>query len=273
MHWAFARHEEVGAIPGYSSIGGRHSYPEGQLPALARTREYRALHAEFRHDLDELGWTRDFRDVYDLVNEPGAMPKESAPIFTTAIARSWERCRSFPSPAVDDLDAQARVWAGNRLLEGAVRSLIGTRASLDGAVFTEIADWPLGDGGPAQAVGFFFYYAPVRTLRTVEAWLWTASESEDYWVHFRAVLLRPLARLDADRALRTARELFDDSPLELAGMLGKFGGAAELDLLLLRLPQYRVRGRADERRRIESAIRKIQKRHMATLPPHGDSGG
>jgi hypothetical protein len=218
----------------------------------------------FRESLDGLGWTCDFRDVYDFVNEPGPMPKETAPIFAAAIADLWERCRSIPSPAVDDLDAQSRVWACNRLLEGAVRSLIGTRALLDGRVFADVADWPLSDGGPAQAVMFFFCQAPIRTLRSVNVWLWNAAETEDYWVHFRAAILTPLGRLDADRALGTARALFDQSPWELAGMLGKFGDTAELDFLLLRLTQYRVRGRADERRRIESAIRKIQKRYIAT---------
>ena len=95
---------------------------------------------------------------------------------------------------------------------------------------------------------------------TIEPWLYDAVTRDRFPVHERALLMRPLARLDSAAAVAVARMLLDESPWASAELLGMHGGDADLELLDSRLPRYRQHGFAEDRRKLEAAIRKIRHR-------------
>ena len=69
------------------------------------------------------------------------------------------------------------------------------------------------------------------------------------------------ASCQTPHALRlTPTPLLDDAPWSSSELLGMHGGYADLELLDSRLPHYRQRGFAEDRRKLEAAIRKIGRR-------------
>lgn len=170
-------------------------------------------------------------------------------------------CRIRDMSITDQLsnEEHAARWALNREIEAILLLLEDCRTSLDGQVFAQVFDWPGGDS-TASRVAFYLFHAPMKTMRSLEPWLRAAVERDDLDVHSRALLLRPLGRLDDCAAVRLARELFDCSPWITSDVLGMFGGPPERDFLLGRLPQFQKRGLAEERRRINSAIRKLERK-------------
>lgn len=168
------------------------------------------------------------------------------------------RARSIDMHEGTSLDDHHVRWALNRKIDGIVRCLTKTRAPLDGAVFTHIVEWDGWQG--AGPVEWYLTYAPMRTLRSIEPWLYDAVTRDGLPVHERALLMRPLARLDSAAAVAVARMLLDESPWASAELLGMHGGYADLEFLDSRLSHYRQRGFAEDRRKLEAAIRKIGRR-------------
>lgn len=197
----------------------------------------------------------------ELVRDAG-----QARALHAALCDLVQRARSFDIHERTPLDDHYVRWALNREIDGIVRCLTKTRAPLDGTVFTELLEWPGWDNseGPVQC---YLTYAPLRTLRSIEPWLYEAVTTDGFPVHERALLMRPLARLDKDAALRVARELLDESPWASAELLGMHGTYEDLALLDSRLPRYRRRGLAEDRRKLEAAIRKVARRLTRSAGP------
>lgn len=193
-----------------------------------------------------------------LVHQPG-----QAEALHATLCDLVQRARSLRIHERSTLDDHYVRSELNREMGGIVRCLTKTRAPLDGTVFTELLEWSgwADSEGPVQ---WYFTYAPMRTLRSIEPWLYEAVTTDGLPVHERALLMRPLARLDKDAALRVARELLDESPWASAELLGMHGDYADLELLDSRLPRYRQRGFAEDRRKLEAAIRKIARRLTAS---------
>lgn len=169
------------------------------------------------------------------------------------------RARSIDMHEGTSLDDHHVRWTLNREIEGIVRCLTKTRVPLDATVFTEILEWSGWDSGEGP-VQWYLTYAPMRTLRPIEPWLSEAVTGDGFPVHERALLMRPLARIDRAGAVAVARALLDESPWASAELLGMHGGDADLELLDSRLRRYRQRGFVEDRRKLEAAIRKIGRR-------------
>lgn len=204
------------------------------------------------------------RSISDAVNAPGVLIPGQAILLVRGLDAFWteiETARlSITQLECGDREMQFQRSAISAVTEGIIRTLIGTRAGLDAHVIADIADWEGVDYALLGAVCVFFERSTKKTLRSVEPWLRQVAEDESRGAYLRAGLLMPIARLDPDLALRVGRELFDAAPWGIAGLFGRFGGQEEADLLVERLPSYRVRGQADTRKRMQSAIRKIEKR-------------
>ncbi len=168
------------------------------------------------------------------------------------------RCADLPIHAQSSLDDHFRRWSLNRGCEAIVRLLIRNSAPLDGRVFARLFEWSGSDGG--DSIEQYLTDAPVKTLRSLDDWLHDITARPRATVHERAFLLRPLARIDPATALRLARELFDESQWAASDVLGMFGGREELDFLRFKRLGLRKRGMAEMRRRVEVAIRKLEKR-------------
>lgn len=149
-------------------------------------------------------------------------------------------------------------WALESEAEGIVRALTRNPSPLDGEVFARLFEWP--GHVDVGVVEFYFWYAPMATLRSVDSWLHEIASSEGVAVHERTFLLRALGRLDPSAAVVTARELVMQSPWATSEVLGMYGGASELVLMRSVLPEVAKREEARTRRHFEAGMRKLERR-------------
>lgn len=161
------------------------------------------------------------------------------------------------SPGYTEWEHIQRI-AFNRQAEGIVRALTKHRTPFDGSVFARLYEWP--GWIPGGAVAFFFWYAPMKTLRSIEGWFHEVTSSEGVELHERAFLLRPLGRLDPSAAVSVARDLALESPYATSEVLGMFGGPNELPFMRSLLPEVASREEARTRRHFEAGIRKLERR-------------
>lgn len=146
----------------------------------------------------------------------------------------------------------------DREAEGIIRALTKNRTPLDGTIFARWFEWPGYFAG--GAVEYYLWYAPMKTLRTIDKWLHDVTSSEGVDVHERAFLLRALGRLDPSAAVFTARDLAAQSPWATSEVLGMFGGSRELEFMRSLLPLVASNEEARTRRHFEAGVRKLERR-------------
>jgi hypothetical protein len=149
-------------------------------------------------------------------------------------------------------------WVLEMEAAGITRVLTKSPAPLDGRVFTQWFEWP--GHIPGGSVQFYFWYAPIATLRGVDSWLHEVTSSAGVDLHERAFFLRALGRLDPVAAVATARELLIQSPWATSEVLGMYGGAEELDMMRSALLEVAKREEARTRRHFEAGMRKLERR-------------
>lgn len=186
------------------------------------------------------------------------LPTSTAKALHRTLSDVVARGRSLRLDKDPSIGVHAERWALAQQAEGAVRGLTRNPTAFDGRVFADLFEW--SGYVPSGAVEFYLWYAPLQTLRSVEAWLRAVVVSEGVAVHERAFLLRALGRLDRPAAVALARELVVESPWAASEVLGMFGGPDELQLMRLALSGVASQQEARTRRHFEAGMRKLERR-------------
>jgi hypothetical protein len=209
-------------------------------------------------------WVRYLLAGFDLPRDPWAI--EGGRLLSSADARGFHavlvqivgRATSLNIGPGSGLRDHTVRWALDRQAEGIVRALTKNPTPLDGNVFAKLFEWP--GWFPGGAVKYYLWYAPMKTLRSIDPWLHDVTASAGVAVHDRSFLLRALGRLDAPAAVSIARDLLVQSPWATSEVLGMFGGAPELELMRRTLPVVASNEEARTRRHFEAGIRKLERR-------------